>query len=95
MAPLSSSDADSVTTSYNYQANNYQYGTGTSTVASPWNFSLVRAVRVSLIGRTAPSNTDNEFKNAFDQGHYQVQGIALVVNPRNVEHERYKRRHDG
>ncbi len=76
-------DTDSVTTTYNYQAKNYQFGTGTSTVASPWNFSLVRAVRVSLIGRTAPSNTDNEFKNAFDQGPYQVQGIALVVNPRN------------
>ena len=77
------SDTDSVTTTYNYQAKNYQYGTGSSTVASPWNFSLVRAVRVSLIGRTVPSNTDNEFKNAFDQGPYQVQGIALVVNPRN------------
>jgi hypothetical protein len=24
------------------------------------------------------------FKNAFDNGHYQVQGIAVVVNPRNM-----------
>jgi prepilin-type N-terminal cleavage/methylation domain-containing protein len=73
---------DSVTTSYNYVAKTYT--DGGSSYASPWNFSLVRSVRVSLIGRTAPSNTDNEFQNAFDQGHYQVQGIAIVVNPRNM-----------
>lgn len=77
-------DNDTVTTSYNYLASTYQYGNGTSSVASPWNFSLIRSVRVSLIGRTAPSNTDIEFKNAFDQGPYQVQGIAVVVNPRNA-----------
>ena len=76
-------DTDSVTTTYNYQAKTYQFGIGSSSIPAPWNFSLVRAVRISLIGRTSPSNTDNEFKNAFDQGPYQVQGIALVVNPRN------------
>jgi hypothetical protein len=39
---------------------------------------------VSLIGRTSPSNADSEFRNSFDNGRYQVQGIAVVVNPRNM-----------
>jgi hypothetical protein len=45
---------------------------------------MVRSIRVSLIGRTTPSNIDTEFQNTFDQGHYQVQGIAVVINPRNM-----------
>jgi prepilin-type N-terminal cleavage/methylation domain-containing protein len=74
------SSSDSVTTSYNYLASTYSVGA----TSAPWNFSLIRSVRVSLIGRTAPSNTNSEFRNAFDQGRYQVQGIAVVVNPRNM-----------
>jgi prepilin-type N-terminal cleavage/methylation domain-containing protein len=78
-------DDDSVSTAYNYQASTYCVGDPSCAtgIAAPWNFSLIRAVRISLIGRTAPSNVDTEFENAFDQGHYQVQGIALVVNLRN------------
>ncbi len=50
-----------------------------------YNFSLVRSVRVSLIGRTAPDTRGtSNFRNSFDQGPYQVQGIAIVVNPRNM-----------
>jgi prepilin-type N-terminal cleavage/methylation domain-containing protein len=75
-----SSSTDSVTTSYNYLASTYTVGT----MSSPWNFSLIRSVRASLIGRTVPSNSDSEFRNAFDQGRYQVQGVAVVVNPRNM-----------
>jgi hypothetical protein len=67
-------DEDSVTPTYSYRAGP-SYG---------WNFSLVRAVRISLIGRTPPSNANLEFKNGFDQGNYQVQGIAVVINPRNM-----------
>lgn len=75
-------DNDSVTSTYNYDSSTYTVGNATT--PSPYNFSLVRSVRVSVIGRTAPSKIDNEFKNAFDQGSYQVQGIAVVVNPRNM-----------
>ena len=90
---LEQSDMDSASTSYNYAACTYCIGgapgaaCGTclnSGTSVPWNFSMVRSVRISLIGRTAPSNVDAEFQNAFDQGHYQVQGIAVVVNPRNM-----------
>ena len=54
-------------------------------MAEPYNFNLVRAVRFSLIGRTTP-NTDTvyTYRNTFDQGPYQVQGMAVVVNPRNL-----------
>jgi len=51
----------------------------------PNDFSLVRSVRVSLIARTAPnSNPNYHFRNSFDSGPYQIQGTAIVINPRNL-----------
>jgi prepilin-type N-terminal cleavage/methylation domain-containing protein len=47
------------------------------------NFALVRAVRVTLIGRTVPNPT-NVFRNTFDGGPYQVLGADVVINPRNM-----------
>jgi type II secretory pathway pseudopilin PulG len=47
------------------------------------NFALVRAVRVTLIGRTTPNPT-NPFANTFDGGPYQVLGADVVINPRNM-----------
>jgi prepilin-type N-terminal cleavage/methylation domain-containing protein len=49
------------------------------------NFSLVRAVRVSIIGRTTPS-TDPlyQYVNPFDGGRYQIRGNSIIVNPRNL-----------
>ncbi len=73
-------------TNYYYSASQYAItNTAGTTVAEPSNFNLVRAVRVSLIGRTNP-NTDTvyTYRNTFDQGPYQVQGMAIVVNPRNL-----------
>ncbi len=52
----------------------------------PYDFSLVRAVRVSLVARTAPS-TDPElahFTNGFDNGPYLVQQSSVVVDLRNM-----------
>ena len=74
--------------SANYYYNASQYAitnTSGTSVAEPYNFNLVRAVRFSLIGRTTP-NTDTvyTYRNTFDQGPYQVQGMAVVVNPRNL-----------
>ena len=47
--------------------------------------TLVRSVRVSLIGRTTPTpDPTYTFRNAFDQGPYQVVGATVVVNPRNM-----------
>jgi hypothetical protein len=51
----------------------------------PNDFSLVRSIRVSLIARTTPtSNPTYTFRNNFDNGPYQIQGAAVVVNPRNL-----------
>jgi hypothetical protein len=60
---------------------NYYYAA--STYTDPYNFTLVRSLRISLIGRTAP-NPNLPFRNNFDNGPYQVQGMAVVINPRNM-----------
>jgi hypothetical protein len=52
------------------------------------NFTLVRSVRVSLIGRTTPNPT-SRIQNAFDGGPYQVVGADVVVNPRNMSMNSY------
>lgn len=52
----------------------------------PYDFSLVRAVRISMIARTTP-HTDQSlysFKNGFDAGPYLVQQSAVVVDLRNM-----------
>jgi prepilin-type N-terminal cleavage/methylation domain-containing protein len=65
-------DTDSAT--YNYVASSYAY-----------DYTLVRSVRISLIGRTPPNNDPKfVFRNPFDNGPYQIQGISIVVNPRNL-----------
>jgi Tfp pilus assembly protein PilW len=66
------------TQTYNYQASTY--GTG-------YDFTIVRAIRVSMIGRTTPASGDTgvyNYQNNFDGGPYQVIGAAVVVNPRNL-----------
>jgi prepilin-type N-terminal cleavage/methylation domain-containing protein len=68
-------------TFYNYQASAYTIGA----TAAGWNYSLIRSVRVSIIARTTPNNSAAyTFRNTFDGGPYQVQGMAIVVNPRNL-----------
>lgn len=62
-----------------------QYNYDTSTYSTPCDFTLVRSVRVSLIGRTPPSaDPFYSFRNSFDDGPYQIQGVSIVVNPRNL-----------
>jgi prepilin-type N-terminal cleavage/methylation domain-containing protein len=77
---LSDNGITTSTTLYNFYAQN------TTTAAQPGynnNFSLVRALRVTLIGRTNPNPTGT-FENTFDQGPYQVLGTDVVINPRNM-----------
>lgn len=59
-------------------------GTG-GTYDQAYNFTLVRAVRISLIGRSTPNNDPNyKIRNAFDGGSYQVQSVAVTVAPRDL-----------
>ena len=67
---------------YNYDASTY---TNVNPGDEAYNFTLVRSLRISLIGRTPPSTDPAyNFHNLFDQGPYQIQGSAVVVNPRNL-----------
>jgi prepilin-type N-terminal cleavage/methylation domain-containing protein len=59
---------------YAFDASTYSY-----------NYSLIRSVQLSLIGRTSPGQgSPSGFTNNFDQGNYQIQSISLAVNPRNL-----------
>jgi hypothetical protein len=81
-ATVWNSGANTVSTQYNYDASTYA-----NNVAGDqgWNYTLVRSLRVSLIGRTKPNNNPTyRFKNLFDNGPYQVEGMSVVVNPRNM-----------
>jgi prepilin-type N-terminal cleavage/methylation domain-containing protein len=57
---------------YSYDASTYAY-----------DWTAIRSVRVSLIGRTPP-NLGNNYRNTFDGGPYKVQAISIVINPRNL-----------
>jgi Tfp pilus assembly protein PilV len=49
------------------------------------DFATIRSVRVTLIGRTNPNpDPTYVFRNAFDQGPYQVVSASVVINPRNM-----------
>jgi prepilin-type N-terminal cleavage/methylation domain-containing protein len=59
------------------------YTTNPSDYSSDW--ASVRSLQIQIVARTAP-NSDNPstFQNSYDQGSYQVQGVSVVVNPRNL-----------
>jgi prepilin-type N-terminal cleavage/methylation domain-containing protein len=68
------------TTTYSFDASNYNNGT-----SIPYNYTLVRSVMVSLIGRTKPTTDPTyKFRNSFDSGAYEIQGVSVVINPRNM-----------
>ncbi len=71
---------DTDTTTYSFDASSYNNGT-----SAPYNFTLVRSVMVSLIGRTNPNpDPTYVFRNTFDSGAYEIQGVSVVINPRNM-----------
>jgi len=47
------------------------------------DWSLIRSVRVSMIGRTS-TDMGSSFRNSFDGGPYKIQSISVVINPRNL-----------
>ena len=66
---------------------NYVDCTATPPAAyDPYDYTLVRSIRVSMIGRTPPSSdpTLANFRNGFDGGPYLVQQGAVVVDLRNL-----------
>ena len=59
--------------------NTYSFDASTYT----YDWSLIRSVRVSMIGRT-PTDLGSSFRNSFDGGPYKIQSISVVINPRNL-----------
>jgi prepilin-type N-terminal cleavage/methylation domain-containing protein len=55
-------------------------------VYDPYDYTLVRSIRVSMISRTPPAldPTLSIFKNGFDNGPYLVQQASVVVDLRNL-----------
>ena len=52
---------------------------------SKFDFTLVRSVGVTLIGRTPPNKDPNyTYRNNFDGGPYIIQGVSIAINPRNL-----------
>jgi prepilin-type N-terminal cleavage/methylation domain-containing protein len=81
-ATVWNSSTSTVGAQYNYDASTY---TNTTAGDQAWNFTLVRSVRISLLGRSTPNtNPTYLFRNVFDHGPYQVASTAIVVNPRNM-----------
>jgi prepilin-type N-terminal cleavage/methylation domain-containing protein len=72
---------------YNFDASSY-LAPSSGPNPNAYNYTVVRSVMVSLVGRTAPNSPDLDptfkFQNSFDGGHYQIQGVSVVVNPRNM-----------
>lgn len=49
------------------------------------DWTEIRSIRVSVIGRTTPNQDGSDpFRNAFDNGAYRIQGISVTINPRNL-----------
>jgi prepilin-type N-terminal cleavage/methylation domain-containing protein len=69
---------------YLYDAS--KFGLGCSPCATPgFDFSVIRSIRVSVIGRTPPTaSSTGKFVNTYDNGPYQIQGLSVVINPRNL-----------
>lgn len=77
---LFNNTTDTDTTTYAFDASSYNNGT-----AVPYNYTLLRSVMVSLIGRTKPQTDPTYvFRNTFDNGAYEIQGVSIVINPRNM-----------
>jgi len=79
-ASLFNNTTDTDTTTYSFDAGNYDNGSPVH-----YNYTLVRSIMVSLIGRTNPNpDPSYTFRNSFDNGPYEIQGVSVVINPRNM-----------
>jgi prepilin-type N-terminal cleavage/methylation domain-containing protein len=66
-----------------WSSNTNTYSNVPGDYKSDW--ASLRSLQIQLVARATP-NTDNasSFQNSYDQGPYQVQGMSVVINPRNL-----------
>ena len=67
----------------NSNTSTFQYNYNDATYSTPYEYNLIRSVRVSIIGRTEPDPLST-FRNTFDSGPYQIRGNSIIVDPRNL-----------
>jgi hypothetical protein len=84
-----SSDSSTPSSTTTYMAYNYNacsFGEWNNGHNATYDFSIIRSIRVSIIGRTPPNSAGSSvtFRNTFDSGPYQIQGLSVVINPRNL-----------
>ena len=66
---------------YNFDSSTFKV----NGLGAGYDYTMVRSVMVSLIGRMPPvEDPTYVFRNSFDGGPYQIQGVSVVVNPRNM-----------
>jgi prepilin-type N-terminal cleavage/methylation domain-containing protein len=66
------------TSTYDFDARTFGTGSG-------YDYTQIHSVMVSMIGRTTPNpDPSYTFQNSFDGGPYQIQGVSVVINPRNM-----------
>jgi len=69
------------TPTYNFDSSTFKL----VPLAAGYDYTMVRSVMLSLVGRTPPvQDPTYVFRNSFDGGPYQIQGVSIVVNPRNM-----------
>jgi hypothetical protein len=68
----------------NYYYDSSQYSIDNNPGDDLYDFSLVRSLRLCLIGRTPPGERVTEIQNPFDGGPYEIEAISTAVNPRNL-----------
>jgi prepilin-type N-terminal cleavage/methylation domain-containing protein len=70
--------ADNFDSIYKYDAS--QFG-----VSPGFDFSIIRSIRATVIGRTPPSaSSASTVLNSYDNGPYKIQGLSVAINPRNL-----------
>lgn len=79
-------DGSGDTTTYCFDSSKWDAGCPTAaTTGDAFNYPMVRTIMVSLIGRTNPNpDPTYVFRNTFDGGPYEIQGVTVIVNPRNM-----------
>jgi prepilin-type N-terminal cleavage/methylation domain-containing protein len=77
---------NTTTTNYLFNASGPSVASGCTTNCGYNNdWAQVRAIRVSVIGRTPPnSDLATNYHNSFDGGPYKIQGLSVTINPRNL-----------
>jgi hypothetical protein len=71
--PLCVSGSNTTDVPYSFNPANYCY-----------NWTNIQSVRVSIVGRTNPSQPIPNFQNSFDQGPYKIEALTVIVSPRNL-----------